>query len=107
MLRCCNRRYNLLREQNEGYGKLLAELLSGGTLQPEQVPAVEQQIKRHIGTFNLDPNRCDDMGFELGTAHTVTCMHTQTQPAITLRHVPPFLVAINVPREAAHGIQLV
>ena len=50
-------RYNLLREQNEGYGKLLAELLSGGTLQPEHMPALEQQIKRHIGTFNLDPNR--------------------------------------------------
>jgi hypothetical protein len=50
-------RYNLLREQNEGYGKLVAELMSGGTLQPEHLPALQQQIKSHIGTFNLDPNR--------------------------------------------------
>lgn len=59
---CCVRcadlhRYNLLREQNEGYGKLVAELLSGGPLQPEHLPALQQQIKSHIGTFNLDPNR--------------------------------------------------
>jgi hypothetical protein len=58
MLSAAYHRYNLLREQNEGYGKLAAELLSGGPLLPEHLPALSQQIKGHIGTFNLDPNRC-------------------------------------------------
>jgi hypothetical protein len=62
LLSSCTRaiacRYNLLREQNEGYAKLLAELLSGGPLEPQHLPALELQIKSYIGTFNLDPNRC-------------------------------------------------
>jgi hypothetical protein len=52
------RRYNLLREHNEGYGKLLTLLLSGGPLAPEHAPSLAQQVAALIGTFSLDPNRC-------------------------------------------------
>lgn len=66
-------RYNLLREQNEGYGKLAAELLSGGPLQPEHLPALSQQIKGHIGTFNLDPNRCAQSYLLMGSGAETGC----------------------------------
>lgn len=58
---CCCFRYNLLREENEGYAKLLTLLLSGGTLQQEHLPALTREVKGLIGTFKLDPNRVCDL----------------------------------------------
>ena len=51
------RRYNLLREEGEGYAKLLTLLLSGGPLQQEALPALRRQLRAMIGAFKLDPNR--------------------------------------------------
>uniref|UniRef100_G1QCE7 THO complex subunit 2 n=1 Tax=Myotis lucifugus TaxID=59463 RepID=G1QCE7_MYOLU len=49
-------RFNLLREENEGYAKLIAELgqdLSGNITSD----LILENIKSLIGCFNLDPNR--------------------------------------------------
>jgi hypothetical protein len=37
-------RYNLLREENEGYSKLLTLLLSGGSLKPQQLPSLAREV---------------------------------------------------------------
>jgi hypothetical protein len=47
------RRYNLLREENEGYSKLLSLLLSGGSLQQQHVPALTRDLKAMIGEGQL------------------------------------------------------
>eukprot|EP00879_Flechtneria_rotunda_P007309 GHRR01007667.1.p1 GENE.GHRR01007667.1~~GHRR01007667.1.p1 ORF type:complete len:1185 (+),score=472.31 GHRR01007667.1:1197-4751(+) len=57
-------KYNLLREENEGYGKLLTALLSGGQLQQQHLPALRREIKSLIGAFKLDPNRVCDLVLE-------------------------------------------
>jgi fermentation-respiration switch protein FrsA (DUF1100 family) len=59
-------RYNLLREQAEGYGKLLAALLSGGPLAGDQAGSLARTIKSLVGAFNLDPNRCVVDWFSFG-----------------------------------------
>lgn len=46
-------RYNLLREENEGYSKLLSLLLSGGSLQQQHVAALTRDIKALIGEHLL------------------------------------------------------
>ncbi|XP_063046121.1 THO complex subunit 2 [Engraulis encrasicolus] len=53
-------KFNLLREENEGYGKLVTELgqeLSGSVTSR----VVLENIKSLIGYFNLDPNRVLDI----------------------------------------------
>ncbi|XP_057393812.1 THO complex subunit 2 isoform X6 [Balaenoptera acutorostrata] len=57
-------KFNLLREENEGYAKLIAELgqdLSGNTTSD----LVLENIKSLIGCFNLDPNRVLDVILEV------------------------------------------
>uniref|UniRef100_A0A383V3G1 Uncharacterized protein n=1 Tax=Tetradesmus obliquus TaxID=3088 RepID=A0A383V3G1_TETOB len=57
-------KYNLLREENEGYSKLLSLLLSGGSLQQQHVAALTRDIKALIGAFKLDPNRVCELLLE-------------------------------------------
>ncbi|KAM4695761.1 THO complex subunit 2 [Rhinophrynus dorsalis] len=57
-------KFNLLREENEGYAKLIAELgqdLSGGI----KSDLILENIKSLIGCFNLDPNRVLDIILEV------------------------------------------
>ncbi|XP_042196497.1 THO complex subunit 2 isoform X1 [Callorhinchus milii] len=57
-------KFNLLREENEGYGKLFAELgqdLSGNLTSD----LILENIKSLIGCFNLDPNRVLDIILEV------------------------------------------
>ncbi|KAF8061139.1 THO2 [Scenedesmus sp. PABB004] len=54
-------KYNLLREENEGYAKLLTSLLSGGRLAPGHLPALRRELRALIGAFKLDPNRVCDL----------------------------------------------
>ncbi|XP_051824481.1 THO complex subunit 2-like [Antechinus flavipes] len=57
-------KFNLLREENEGYAKLIAELgqdLSGSITSD----LILQNIKSLIGCFNLDPNRVLDIILEV------------------------------------------
>ncbi|XP_026948144.1 THO complex subunit 2 isoform X6 [Orcinus orca] len=57
-------KFNLLREENEGYAKLIAELgqdLSGNTTSD----LILENIKSLIGCFNLDPNRVLDVILEV------------------------------------------
>lgn len=53
------RKYNLLKEDSEGYAKLATLLNQRGTgvLNMERVAFVETQITALIGSFSLDPNR--------------------------------------------------
>jgi THO complex subunit 2 len=53
-------RYNILREANEGYAKLIT-LLGSGVLRPAGLPAFMTELKALIGTFELDPNRVVDL----------------------------------------------
>ncbi|XP_070615984.1 THO complex subunit 2 isoform X1 [Erythrolamprus reginae] len=57
-------KFNLLREENEGYAKLIAELgqdLSGNITSE----LILENIKSLIGCFNLDPNRVLDIILEV------------------------------------------
>uniref|UniRef100_A0A2R9C3A2 THO complex subunit 2 n=1 Tax=Pan paniscus TaxID=9597 RepID=A0A2R9C3A2_PANPA len=57
-------KFNLLREENEGYAKLIAELgqdLSGSITSD----LILENIKSLIGCFNLDPNRVLDVILEV------------------------------------------
>ncbi|KAM9326092.1 THO complex subunit 2 [Gastrophryne carolinensis] len=57
-------KFNLLREENEGYGKLITELgqdLSGSITSD----LILENIKSLIGCFNLDPNRVLDIILEV------------------------------------------
>ncbi|XP_053129747.1 THO complex subunit 2 isoform X2 [Hemicordylus capensis] len=57
-------KFNLLREENEGYAKLIAELgqdLSGNITSV----LILENIKSLIGCFNLDPNRVLDIILEV------------------------------------------
>ncbi|KAK2527352.1 Thoc2 [Columba guinea] len=57
-------KFNLLREENEGYAKLIAELgqdLSGNMTSD----LILENIKSLIGCFNLDPNRVLDIILEV------------------------------------------
>ncbi|XP_069749018.1 THO complex subunit 2 isoform X5 [Narcine bancroftii] len=57
-------KFNLLREENEGYGKLFTELgqdLSGNLTSV----LILENIKSLIGCFNLDPNRVLDIILEV------------------------------------------
>ncbi|XP_062040248.1 THO complex subunit 2 isoform X8 [Lepus europaeus] len=57
-------KFNLLREENEGYAKLIAELgqdLSGNATSD----LILENIKSLIGCFNLDPNRVLDVILEV------------------------------------------
>lgn len=60
-------KFNLLREESEGYSKLVTELntsLSGRD--PQELQEVVQSI---IGYFNLDPNRVLDLILESFECH--------------------------------------
>nr|XP_044996003.1 THO complex subunit 2 isoform X2 [Jaculus jaculus]XP_044996004.1 THO complex subunit 2 isoform X2 [Jaculus jaculus] len=57
-------KFNLLREENEGYAKLIAELGQdlSGTITSD---LILENIKSLIGCFNLDPNRVLDVILEV------------------------------------------
>lgn len=69
----CPCRFNLLREENEGYGKLLTALLSGGELQQQHLPALQHEIKSLIGAFKLDPNRVCDLVLDAAARDSAGC----------------------------------
>lgn len=52
-------KYNLLREESEGFSKLLSLLNSG--LTTENVDAIKKDMFALIGYFDLDPNRVCDL----------------------------------------------
>jgi THO complex subunit 2 len=56
------KKFNLLKEENEGYAKLIAEL--GLVRDIGSVGVVIMNIRALIGKFSLDPNRCIDMILE-------------------------------------------
>ena len=65
-LACCSykqQKFNLFREENEGYSKLISEL-SHEPRPVTAVPAVLDNIKSLIGRFSLDPNRVLDVILE-------------------------------------------
>ncbi|XP_034243902.1 THO complex subunit 2 isoform X2 [Thrips palmi] len=55
------RKFNLFREENEGYAKLIVELNQGLSGDPA---VTLESIKSLIGCFNLDPNRVLDVMLE-------------------------------------------
>ncbi len=59
-------RYNLLREDSEGYAKLIAALNQHGSsaLNEASIPALLKEITALVGFFDLDPNRVLDLVLE-------------------------------------------
>lgn len=57
------RRFNLFREENEGYAKLMTELNKDFSEELDEVNSLEM-VKSLIGCFNLDPNRVLDVILE-------------------------------------------
>ncbi|KPP70892.1 THO complex subunit 2-like [Scleropages formosus] len=67
-------KFNLLREENEGYAKLVTELgqdLSGSVTSHLML----ESIKSLIGCFNLDPNRVLDIILEEPNGETPTSLY--------------------------------
>ncbi|KAH8172157.1 transcription factor/nuclear export subunit protein 2 domain-containing protein [Sarocladium implicatum] len=64
--------YNLLREETEGYSKLISEVFTVCNSQPGPEPAAAQQtfekIKALIGTFDLDVGRVLDVTLDVAAA---------------------------------------
>jgi THO complex subunit 2 len=56
-------KFNLLREESEGYAKVLTVLNNGGdaALSAATLPAVVRALQALIGFFDLDPNRVFDL----------------------------------------------
>jgi len=54
-------KYNLFREENEGYSKLITELLQGNNIITQNLKIVKQNIFSLIGYFDIDPNRALDV----------------------------------------------
>jgi THO complex subunit 2 len=66
-------KFNLFREESEGYSKLVSEL--GHERRPvEAVPAILDNIRSLIGRFNLDPNRVLDVLME-----ACSCYHDDAE----------------------------
>jgi len=57
-------KYNLLREESEGFAKIITELTIS-KLSPKNVDIVQSNIKSLIGFFDLDPNRVLDLILEI------------------------------------------
>jgi len=57
------RRFNLFREENEGYAKLMTELNKDFTDESNELGTLEM-VKSLIGCFNVDPNRVLDVILE-------------------------------------------
>lgn len=53
-------KFNLLREENEGFAKLIVEL-NQLNINASNVETVEKNVQALIGFFNLDPNRVLDI----------------------------------------------
>ncbi|CAI4222295.1 unnamed protein product [Auanema sp. JU1783] len=54
-------KFNLLREESEGYAKLITELLEAGSTSSKDL---QTRLLCLIGQFNLDPNRVTDIVME-------------------------------------------
>ncbi|KAG2445899.1 hypothetical protein HXX76_000503 [Chlamydomonas incerta] len=63
-------KYNLLREDSEGYAKLvtLYNHFGSGAVQPGDLPALARELHSLIGCFDLDPNRCLDLLLDAAAA---------------------------------------
>jgi THO complex subunit 2 len=61
-------KFNLLREESEGYSKLITELTIDRTT-PNSSDAVLEIVKSLIGRFSLDPNRVLDIILEAFECH--------------------------------------
>src|SRR5690349_617018 len=57
------RRFNLFREESEGYAKLMTELNKEFTDNDSELDSIEM-VKSLIGCFNVDPNRVLDVILE-------------------------------------------
>jgi len=56
-------KFNLLREENEGFAKLIVEL-NQPNITMENIEVVKKNVEALIGFFNLDPNRVLDIILE-------------------------------------------
>lgn len=60
--------YNLLREESEGYSKLITELFSTNTIPPPSPGKTFEKVKGLIGTFDLDVGRALDVTLDVSAA---------------------------------------
>lgn len=60
--------YNLLREESEGYSKLITELFSTNSIPPPPPGKTFEKVKALIGTFDLDVGRALDVTLDVTAA---------------------------------------
>ncbi|KAJ6444903.1 tho2 protein [Purpureocillium lavendulum] len=60
--------YNLLREESEGYSKLITELFSTNSVPPPPPGKTFEKVKALIGTFDLDVGRTLDVTLDVSAA---------------------------------------
>lgn len=72
-------KFNLFREQNEGFSKIIIELLSEQYLNEETYQNILNNIISLIGRFDLDPNRVLDMILDAFECNTHNIMYYLTK----------------------------
>ncbi|PHH81224.1 hypothetical protein CDD82_1238 [Ophiocordyceps australis] len=60
--------FNLLREESEGYSKLITEIFSANSVPPPPPREVFEKVKALIGTFDLDVGRVLDVTLDVAAA---------------------------------------
>ncbi|PHH66080.1 hypothetical protein CDD81_605 [Ophiocordyceps australis] len=60
--------FNLLREESEGYSKLITEIFSANSVPPPPPSEVFEKVKALIGTFDLDVGRVLDVTLDVAAA---------------------------------------
>ncbi|KAK7097709.1 THO complex subunit 2-like isoform X2 [Littorina saxatilis] len=97
-------KFNLLREESEGYSKLIVELNQEITdlITPK---SVLQHIKSLIGCFDLDPNRVIDVMLEAFECRPhlqdffLPLLRSYVSDAVTLCHIVGFRFHFYLPQE--------
>ncbi len=62
-------KFNLFREENEGYAKLITDLENCTSWTTETIPDVIRNVRSLIGYFYLDPNRVMDVVLDVHERH--------------------------------------
>ncbi|XP_024534234.1 THO complex subunit 2 [Selaginella moellendorffii] len=80
-------KFNLLREESEGYAKLLTLLKQSGSDSSQSSSAVASSIKSLIGHFDLDPNRVFDIVLEFFELHPENTSFIGLMPLFRKSHL--------------------
>jgi len=84
-------KFNLFKEESEGYSKVLIELLEAKNLHSSQVETVFQNLLALIGYFDLDPDRVQEILLDCFMLHPQQLGYVYLLKKFKLSTLPHFL----------------